>query len=369
MTIFWREDRVYSLSSTSKKGWVRGVQDWDDKLKRLFTAIPQDLVSWLMPGAIFVERVSLELKTLTKTRHADLLLKVRVDDWFALLHVEIQKRIESQMSIRVWEYNVAATLEHNCPVYSFVIYLMPDGNKQVPEASLTWGLPQRGQVHAFQFTNIELWTRSIQEIWEPGLLGILPLALLAADGKRRDVCDAICERVKHNSDVLGLTLTLASMVFTSQEDLRWLRRRLDMFEDIVRETWFYQHILEQGLEQGREQGLEQGIERGLEQGREQGLEQGREQGLEQGIERGLRAARLGILDLVQMRFPDVVDLAQQRVNAMRDEEVLRRLILKIAMASTAEEVLRSLLEIPPGDLRTGQAKQGSADPHAGNTSV
>jgi hypothetical protein len=137
------------------------VQDWDDKLKRLFAAIPQDLVSWLMPGAIFLERVSLELKTLTRMRIADLLLKVRVDGKIALLHVEVQKNILAQMPIRVWEYNVAATLEHLCPVYSFVIYLMPDGNKETPEALLTWGLPERGQVHAFQYTNIELWTRSV----------------------------------------------------------------------------------------------------------------------------------------------------------------------------------------------------------------
>jgi predicted transposase YdaD len=174
-------------------------------------------------------------------------------------------------------------------------------------------------------------------LWEPGLLGILPLALLAADGMRRDVCEAICERVKHNSDVLGLTLTLASMVFTSQEDQRRLRRKVGMFEDIIRDTWFYQHILEQGLEQG--------------------------------LELGLEAARMGLLGLIQTRFPDMRELALQRINATHDAEVLSQLIIKIGMASTAEEVLRSLLEIPASDLRAGQPKQGPADFHAGNNAV
>jgi predicted transposase YdaD len=317
------------------------VQDWDDKLKRLFTAIPQDLVSWLMPGAIFLERVSLELKTLTKTRHADILLKMRVDGKTALLHVEVQKCIEAEMPIRVWEYNVAATLEHRCPAYSFVIYLMPDGNKEVPKASLTWGLPERGQVHAFQYTNIELWTRSVEALWEPGLLGILPLALLAADGMRYEVCEAICERVKVNSDLLSLTLTLATMVFTSQADQRWLRRMMDMFEDIVRDTWFYQHILEQGLEQGRAQEREQ----------------------------ALGEIRLILLDMVRVRFPDVTGLAQQRANAMHDTTLLRQVIRQMMLASTAEEARRSLLEIPPADPHAGQSKQGSADLHAGNNGV
>jgi predicted transposase YdaD len=116
------------------------------------------------------------------------------------------------------------------------------------------------------------------------------------------------------------------MVFTSQADQQWLKRKVGMFEDLVRDTWFYQHILEQGLEQG----MERGIERGREQEREQTL----------------RKTRLLLLDVVRVRFPDVIELAQQRANAMHDAEVLRRLIIKIAMAPTAEEARRFLLESP-----------------------
>ncbi len=99
-----------------------------------------------------------------------------------------------------------------------------------------------------------------------------------------------------------------------------------MFEDLVRDTWFYQHILEQGLEQGEE--------RGLEKGREQDLDQ------------GMQLSQPGV---IQARFPDVVTLAQQRIETAHDTDLLQQLITKMTLASTAEEARRSLLEITGGN--------------------
>ncbi len=53
---------------------------WDDKMKRIFAAAPQDYVSWLLPGAHFVSKVSLELKTLTRTINTDSLYKVILNE-------------------------------------------------------------------------------------------------------------------------------------------------------------------------------------------------------------------------------------------------------------------------------------------------
>src|SRR5689334_8131566 len=49
---------------------------WDDGLKRIFSARPQDFVDWLLPGAHFLESVATELKAPKHTVIADLLFKV-----------------------------------------------------------------------------------------------------------------------------------------------------------------------------------------------------------------------------------------------------------------------------------------------------
>ena len=51
-----------------------------------------------------------------------------------------------------------------------------------------------------------------------------------------------------------------------------------------------------------------------------------------------------ILNVVQMRFPDLVELAKQQVNHIQDLSALRRLHDRVVMAATREEAERSLLE-------------------------
>jgi predicted transposase YdaD len=286
---------------------------WDDKIKRLFATLPHDLVAWLLPGAVFIEKVSLELKTLTRTINPDTLFKVFVNGEMALLHIEIQKRHDANMAKRVWEYTMLATLAYDCPVYSFVIYLKPNGRDKIPDPPMTVGLPKRGNVHIFYFTNIKLWELSVDALKGTGLKGILPLCLLAGDGMRREVGEQVFEQVKDNKELLTLALTLASMVFMSEADQQWLERKVAMFEDIARDTWFVQKYLNEGREQGREEGT-------------------------------LEALRLVIQNTVREHFPELIDLAKQQTDGIQNSTILLRLTSKIVDAQTVEDARRHLLE-------------------------
>ena len=175
---------------------------WDDKMKRIFSAAPQDYVSWLLPGGRFVSKVSLELKTLTRTIHTDSLYKVLLDGQEVILHVEFQKRTDPTMVKRVWEYNVLTTLEHDLPVYSFVIYLMKDG--KIGESPLTWGLAIYEPVHVFRFKNIKLWELNVETLRETHLTGLLPLCLLTHDGKKHEVAEDIFDSLASKK---GITCT------------------------------------------------------------------------------------------------------------------------------------------------------------------
>lgn len=98
------------------------------------------------------------------------------------------------------------------------------------------------------------------------------------------------------------------------------------FEEIFRDSWFYQDILEKGRQQGFAERFAEGFTQGLEQG-----------------------MQLGILSIIRARFPDIAELAQQRIEAVHDAQLLWQLITKMALASTAEEARHTLLELPDGN--------------------
>lgn len=94
-----------------------------------------------------------------------------------------------------------------------------------------------------------------------------------------------------------------------------------MLEDIVRDTWFYQKILKEGLAEGRAAGFKEGREEGREE--------------------AIKAFRLAIVDVVEERFPALLELARARVEQMRDPLLLRKLNTKMVVAQTAEEAERA----------------------------
>jgi len=91
---------------------------WDRTMKRLLSSTPQDFVVWLLAGAIFNSIVSTELDPERDPIYADLLFDVTLLGKRMLLHIEFQRRRDARMALRLWEYNLKATLQYKCPVWS-----------------------------------------------------------------------------------------------------------------------------------------------------------------------------------------------------------------------------------------------------------
>ncbi|MBV9228304.1 MAG: hypothetical protein JOZ18_03235 [Chloroflexi bacterium] len=295
---------------------------WDDMLKRIFAARPQDFVQWLLPFAVLVSKAPLELKTLTRTVNADVLYEVLIDGQKALLHVEFQRRPEPNMADRIWEYNVLATLAYGCPVYSFVIYLTPGG--KVPEPPLTKGLPQREQIHVFRFWDIKLWEVPVEALRRTQLLAVLPLCLLAEGGDQQHVAEAVFDDLAHDKDLLGLALMFASIIFDREADEEWLERKVAMLEDLVTDSPFYQRILRKG----------------------------KEEGIREGEEKGIREVTFNV---VQVRFPDLGELAKQQISRIQDLNLLLDVSMRIIKAESRQEAERVLLDLQAQQDTNGKA--------------
>ena len=299
------------------------TQVWDDTLKRLIMANPQDFVSMIIEEARYEGDLASELKNWT--RRADVVMSILLHGEKMVLDVEIQSTQDDTMGQRLLEYNVLATREHNCRVISCVIYLREE--KNIVESPLIWELPNGAQILVFRYIVMKMWEIPVQDILESGLIGLYPLLPLAEGGKQHHVVDTMIEQIVAAKQwhLLSFCHIIAGLVFTEEQDHEYLQRRFAVFEDILAESWVYQEIEKKGLEKGVKQGLEKGVK--------------------QGLERGLMSYRQTILQIVQARFPTLTDWVQQQLNAVTDLTMLQNMSVSVSLAQSSEEARMALLNI------------------------
>jgi histidinol-phosphate/aromatic aminotransferase/cobyric acid decarboxylase-like protein len=143
-------------------------------------------------------------------------------------------------------------------------------------------------------------------------------------------------------EVMMMAYTLMALTFNKRKDDReWLRRRWKSMSKRLKDNWFIKEITQEATEKAREEERRKLEEerRKLEEERRK-LEEERKQELEQ-----LRQLLIGF---VQARFSDQKMERQARGQAalIDDPKILQDLILKIGLASTAEEAQDYLLSWP-----------------------
>jgi predicted transposase YdaD len=297
---------------------------WDRKMKRLFRKAPEDIIQWLFPGAEYQRVVSSELEG--ETIFADHLYELTLNGKQFLLHIEFQRNHDPDMAERMWAYNVRATIQYSCPVWSVLIYLKQV--KTIEQDFWVKELPNGRPVHRFDFSIIRLWEVPTDELWEKGLPGLYPLLALTKDGARREVIEGIISELTQpgnehipKADLLMLTYGLASLVFDNEEDQNWLIGRFAMLDDILMETRAFQEISRKAEEKGQEEGRKEGREEAL------------------------QVFRSTLVSLVQERFatPNLTSLVNRQADDIHNMAILQDLILKIGLAQSSREVFEVLL--------------------------
>ena len=171
---------------------------------------------------------------------------------------------------------------------------------------------------------------------QEGLEGLLPLLPLTkgAELKRDQIVDDMIAGLQRagKEDVLALGEALAGLVYPTKDDEQAIKRRFAMFQEALENSWFYKEVIEQGLKQGRQQGIEQGKQQGIEQGRQQGIEE------------GVKALRLVLIRVVEMRFPELLSLAREEAEHATIPAALSAKVDKLLIAYTVEEARRVLQE-------------------------
>ena len=160
------------------------------------------------------------------------------------------------------------------------------------------------------------------------LTGLLPLIPLTENGKQPEYVQAMIDRLAQQKemDLLSISNIIGSLAFTQADEREWFKRRFFMFQDILEDSWMIQEI--------REESFNKGIEKGLEQERQKELQRFRQM----------------VRDVAQMRFSELVSLAEQQAEKLDNPDVLQHLTMQLFGAYDVDEARELLLQID----RTGE---------------
>jgi len=228
---------------------------WDTSTKRLVGENPEHFIKWLLPGAEFKEKAqSKPLNLNTREREVDALYEILLYGALCLVHIEFQSYFDGSMAQRMWEYNTLATFSYNRPTCSFVIYLK---KCVVPESLYEWTFPNGEVIHHFHFKVIKLWEIPAMMLKQTGLVGIYPLMVLTKDGQRPEVVEEVITGLQQQEgesakELISLTYIFAALAFEKQDDLAWLKRRINKMQDFLEESWLFQEIMQKGFDKGIE---------------------------------------------------------------------------------------------------------------------
>jgi hypothetical protein len=280
---------------------------WDEGMKRMASLNPDALLQWLLPGAVFLSMLPLELD-LTEF-DVDLLLKIVWKNKEILLHVEFQTRNDYNMADRTVRYNVLAHCEYELPVLSIVIYLFPDGN--IPTSPLVWDdVPIGFDILKFNFLNFKVKDMTVSEVLALDNIGLLPLVPLTKDGAERGPVQHMLEQLRAFGDeeLLFLGYNFANLVFQrlKPEHLVWLKGKYREMQELFEQSGLVQQLREEGQ---------------------------------------IKEARDSLLKVIDAKYPhsDLLELARGFADHTASHDVLQGLMIQISVSSTIEGARATLL--------------------------
>lgn len=238
--------------------------------KRLISLAPDAWVKWVTdcPEAVAIDIIGSDFQWVN--RENDVLIKAyspEVGEF--LIANELQLRYNDKMPVRMRAYAALAEEKYGLPVFPVLVnILQPSSTINVQGAFV-------GEVMGLQvrqdYCVLNLWEVEAELVFEQSLSPLLPFVPILKGGGEPQVVQRALVQLQRDESLVELESLLgffASFVLETdvvQQIMRW-----DM--TVLRESPWYQEILQEGENRGLERGIEQGLERGIEQGLERGIE-------------------------------------------------------------------------------------------------
>jgi predicted transposase YdaD len=191
------------------------------------------------------------------------------------------------------------------------------------------------EIHRFHYRVIRIWNIPAEGFLQLDWIGLIPLVSLTDGGKEPEIISGMIDRLAeaHEWDLLAISRLIGGLAFKKDPEREWFRKRFNMFQDILKDSWVYQEIGQEFLDQGYKKGLEIGLEKGLETGLKEGLERGREEEREKRVE----LLHLIIMSFVETQFPEIIKLAKQHIDTIDNPEALQTAFIRLLAARNLEQ--------------------------------
>ncbi len=171
-----------------------------------------------------------------------------------IAHVEAQTFYRTNVPERVVEYDALLWINYHLPVHSFVLIFSPDGCP--PNIPTTMTLAAGGLTLTARFSILKLWEISAADALSWKEESLLPFIPLMKGGETELEQSALAlgqltDEIRRQELALHF-LMLGSLRYNRQDVLELLRRTTMFMHEVLRETPYYQFILDEGKEEGRD---------------------------------------------------------------------------------------------------------------------
>lgn len=239
--------------------------------------------------------------------------RVETADETSIVHIEAQTVYDNSMPERMSEYGARLWMKYRLPVRSYVLLLTKRNLLQRP--------PMRGKVIAgdleirLRYRLVKLWEVSARRVLAMKRESLLPFVPLMRGGEDELETGAFrlgeVQNYQKQRDLSLHFLVLGGLRYNREDILDLIGRKSMIPIDQLRESSFYQYIVEEGLKEGREEGKIEGMAKALSR-------------------------------LIAKRFPEL-DVTEE-IEKIRDASLLEQLIVEVIDMTDAAGVKRLLAE-------------------------
>lgn len=295
--------------------------------KHVLGKAPETWVRWLFDDP------SLEVKsTLTEEfqfvlRHSDELLLVEGEDRAPFMVLtELQFRRDPKMPLRMRAYAALAEQKYRHPVYPVVLILLPPGeDREVGSYHSEF----MGLVAHQDYRLLEAWNMDARDVLDQEVLALLPYVPLMSGADEELILESVSLLRRRD---MGEEMEVALALFASfVMDADQVRKIMRWNMVVLRDSPWYQEILQEGRQEGLQKGRQVGLQEGLQEGRQEGQQTG---------------LRQGILRLLKVRFDpgtEIVVTLKDQLQTITDLSVLQDLLVDAAYVEDLES-FRAILE-------------------------
>jgi hypothetical protein len=287
----------------------RQQQPYDTTLKALLREQAAEMIPYLVEEAEFVDTLDSEVLKPQPPLRADRAYKILYRGEPHVFHFELETGANSRMAYRMLSYHALLLEEQRLPVISLVIYPF---RTKLPVSPLR-ETSRQNELLVFHFKVLALWELEAKQYLKEHVVSMYPLLPTMKGANASMLLEAVDELKQHYDETnLGRRLlwlrTLLERVKTlPQEDKSRVEERLHMFDSLLEDDPYIQERENRAEARGETRALQQAV-----------------------------------VEVVQVRFPTLEELAQQTVTQVSRPDALHLLIKQIS-AAPDEVFTRQLL--------------------------